>query len=283
MLLKRIIQQRLSEKVTDIAPLTGGDINQVYLINCVDKRYVVKHNSRTRFPEMFELEVQGLKALSKCGARTPAVIDHFESDKEQFLILEYIEQEAAKSEFWVHFSHDLSTLHQSSNTFFGLRQDNYIGSLIQANDPMPSWESFFIEKRLQPLTRIAFDKRLLSTRHLSDFERLYKMFSKLIPVEPPAMLHGDLWSGNLLCASGQQAVFIDPAVYFGHREVDIAMTQMFGGFGRQFIEAYNERFALQNDWEQRIPIHNLYPQLVHLILFGHSYLSGIEQVLKRFS
>ena len=282
MFVKRILEERLSTNIESIRPLAGGDINEVYKINCTLGNYVVKYNSRIRFPTMFNKEATGLNILRKVGLRTPNVIDHFEHMDDQFLILEYVTQEKAENKFWIHFANSLSELHHQSNASFGLDQDNYIGSLGQHNSQMPTWEEFFISKRLKPLIKMAFDKGLLTRKHLTDFDHFFTVFSELLPVEIPSLLHGDLWSGNLLCGSGQQAVFIDPAVYYGHREVDIAMTKMFGGFDSIYLDHYQDRFPLEKGWEERVPIHNLYPRLVHLVLFGRSYLSGIENVIQRY-
>ncbi len=128
----------------------------------------------------------------------------------------------------------------------------------------------------------AFDKNRLDRNHLNHFENLYTRLDKVLPKENPSLVHGDLWGGNLMKGKDQIPVFIDPAVYFGHREMDIAMTQMFGGFDNLYLDHYNEIFPLENGWEKRIAIHNLYPNLVHLILFGSSYLNGIERVIRRF-
>lgn len=283
MFVKKIIEERLSTEIESIVPLSGGDINQVFKITCTLGTLVVKYNSRRRFPQMFYKEANGLNMLREVGLRTPAVIDHFEHMDDQFLILEFIKEERAEHKFWIQFAKSLSMLHQKSQTSFGLDQNNYIGSLDQHNDQMPTWEEFFISKRLKPLVRKAFDKRLMTRKHLADFDHFYKIFSGLVPVEIPSLLHGDLWSGNKFCGLGQQAVFIDPAVYYGHREIDIAMTRMFGGFDPVFLDHYHNCFPLEKGWEERIPIHNLYPNLVHLVLFGNSYLSGIEHVLQRYS
>lgn len=283
MFVKRILEERLSTEIESISPLSGGDINEVYKINCTLGEYVVKYNSRLRFPAMFYKEANGLEILREGGLKTPNVIDHFEHMDDQFLILEYIAEKKVENKFWFHFANSLSELHQKSNTSFGLDQDNYIGSLVQRNGQMPTWEEFFITKRLKPLIKVAFDKGLLTRKHLADWDHFFTILAELLPVEIPSLLHGDLWSGNLLCGSEQQAVFIDPAVYYGHREVDIAMTKMFGGFDPVYLDHYQDCFPLEKGWEERVPIHNLYPRLVHLILFGHSYLSGIEQVIQRYT
>ena len=283
MYVKRIIEERLSTDVLSISKLSGGDINEVYKVNCPQGSYVVKKNSLLKFPGMFFKEANGLRILQEDGVKTPCVIDHFEQMDDQFLILEFIEQENPKINFWIHFASSLAVIHQKSNLEFGLDQHNYIGSLPQLNNKRKTWEEFFVLNRLKPLVRIAFDQGLLTKNHLVNFERFYSVLSDLIPTEPPSLLHGDMWSGNLLCGVGQQAIFIDPAVYYGHREVDIAMTRMFGGFDPVYLDHYNEHFPMEKGWEERIPIHNLYPHLVHLILFGKSYLSGIEHVIQRYT
>ncbi len=283
MLVKGIIEDRLSVKIESMSPLSGGDINDVYKINSSKGQFLIKSNDRELFPEMFEKEAKGLKLLSKGDVISPKVIDHFYSDEIQVLVLEYMIEERVTKEFWNYFAQDLSKLHQNNHRFFGLDHDNYIGSLEQPNQFKSSWEEFYIENRLKPLIKVAFDKGLLSRHHLSSFDAFFAVFSELVPDEQPSLLHGDLWSGNLLCATGQKPVFIDPAVYYGHREVDLAMTQLFGGFDKEYLNVYNDCFPLVKGWQKRIPIHNIYPNLVHLILFGSTYLGGIENVIKRFA
>lgn len=282
MFVKKIIEERFSTNILSISPLSGGDINEVLQFETSRGRYVVKFNDRDRYPKMLAKEAKGLKLILKTGFTTPQVVDTFSKGDHQFLILDYIDQEQPSEKFWIQFAKHLSFLHQNSNNFFGLDHSNYIGSLPQDNHPEISWEVFFVQNRLEPLIRTAFDRGLLKPVHLQSFEHLFSLLKELIPNEKPALLHGDLWSGNMLCAVDQQPVLIDPAVYYGHREVDIAMTRMFGGFNSSFLEYYNDYYPLEKGWEKRLPIHNLYPTLVHLILFGPSYLGGIERVLKSF-
>ena len=282
MLVKRIIEERLGTTIESISSLSGGDINEVYLVNCGLGQFVIKYNSSTRFPKMFYKEAEGLNALRDSKLITPVVVDHFEHMEDQFLVLEYVKEEKKEKKFWTNFAESLSVLHQKTSSSFGFGQDNYIGSLKQPNAQMSHWVDFFVSKRLKPLVRMAFDKKLMDKKHLIDFDEFYKKLFDLLPVEEPSLLHGDLWAGNLLCNFKQQAVFIDPAVYYGHREVDIAMTKMFGGFDPAYLYEYDERFPLTKGWQERIPIHNLYPHLVHLVLFGSSYLRGIENVLERY-
>lgn len=283
MFFKRSIENRLSTELISIKPVAGGDINNVYLLESPERYYILKNNLRYRFPEMFEKEARGLELLSRSHVKTPRVIDCFNEVEYQFLILEYFDSEVPAANFWHYFAISLAALHKSTSNHFGLNEDNYIGSLVQKNTACDSWETFFIRMRLAPQVKMAFDRGLIDAKFLKLFEKFSLVFSELVPEVQPALLHGDLWSGNLMSTKGQVPVFIDPAVYYGHREMDLAMTQMFGGFDASFLAIYNEHYPLDKGWEERIQIHNLYPSLVHLNLFGRSYLGGIQRVLKRFS
>ena len=281
MIAKRIIEQRLSTTIFSISRLSGGDINSVYFLKTAKGNFVVKLNDKEKYPKMLQKEAKGLELLRKGGLNTPIVIDQFEQDDSQVIILDHIESETPAKPFWLRFADELSKLHQNNNPDFGLDHDNYIGSLHQENSKKSSWEKFFVENRLVPMIKMGYDKKLLDKVHVTKFEDLFKILPEFIPTENPSLLHGDLWSGNLLCSELQTPVFIDPAVYYGHREIDIAMTQMFGGFDPIFLTHYQEINPLEIGWEERIEIHNLYPNLVHLNLFGKSYLSGIERVLEK--
>jgi len=281
MIVRRIIEQRLSVTIQSISNLSGGDINEVFFLRSSKGNFVVKLNKKDVYPKMLFKEGKGLELLRRGNVITPDVIDQFDHDDLQLIVLKHIESEVPTKHFWRRFAEDLSKLHRKHNEYFGLDHNNYIGSLPQENKMLPAWEKFFVENRLMPLIKMGFDKGLLNKNHLAKFEDLFKFLKDMIPTEKPSLLHGDLWSGNLLCGTGQQPVFIDPAVYYGHREVDIAMTKMFGGFDPVFLSQYHEIYPLAKGWETRIEIHNLYPNLVHLNLFGKSYLGGIERVLNK--
>ncbi|MFZ1692867.1 MAG: fructosamine kinase family protein, partial [Flavobacteriales bacterium] len=160
--------------------------------------------------------------------------------------------------------------------------DNYIGSLKQVNTPAADWPSFFIHQRLEPQLRMARDAKRVEAGMAFRFERLFAKLDQLITVEPPALLHGDLWSGNFICDANAQPVLIDPAVYYGHREMDIAMTKLFGGFDSGFYAAYNDAWPMERGWEERMDLCNLYPLLVHVNLFGGGYAAQVEAALRRF-
>jgi len=279
---KEILQEHLSENIENISSLIGGDINDVYKIITNQNTYVLKVNRKAIFPEMFKKEKKGLEILAKSGVKSPNVILTFLDSENQYLLLEFIKEKEINSIFWKNFAKDLAKIHSTTSKNFGLDHSNYIGSLPQDNSEKETWETFFIENRIKPLVKKAFNLQRLNSKHIISFENLYNRLDGILPKEKPSLLHGDLWGGNLMKGKNQTPVFIDPAVYFGHREMDIAMTQLFGGFDNSYLDHYNEIFPLEKGWEERITIHNLYPNLVHLILFGRSYLGGIERVIRQF-
>ncbi|MEN8137148.1 MAG: fructosamine kinase family protein [Bacteroidota bacterium] len=282
MFFKKRLEQNLSEHIIRITPLSGGDINDAYKIETTDNVYALKVNNKSAFPGMFEKEKRGLEAISKSGARVPEVILTYIDAEYQYLLMEFIEEGFSNMDFWEKFAIGLARIHKTAGTQFGLDYDNYIGSLHQDNSQKSTWESFFIENRLIPLVKSAFNYGTLQKKHLQYFENFYKKVSEIVPQEKASLLHGDLWGGNLMKGKGSTPVFIDPAIYYGHREMDIAMTQMFGGFNNNYFGYYNEVFPMAPGWEGRIEIHNLYPNLVHLNLFGSGYLKSIENVINRF-
>ena len=200
-----------------------------------------------------------------------------------FLLLEHIEGGLKNTAFWEDFGRSLARLHATTNERFGLERDNYIGSLKQTNTPYAYWDVFFNHCRLEPQVKMARDKQRLGMGEVLRFERLYMKLAALFPPEPPALLHGDLWSGNFLCDQFNKPALIDPAVYFGHREMDIAMTKLFGGFEPAFYSAYNAERPMEQGWEERVDLCNLYPLLVHVNLFDGGYAQQVRDVLIRFA
>jgi fructosamine-3-kinase len=158
-----------------------------------------------------------------------------------------------------------------------------MGSVPQLNTPDRDWTSFFIHRRLEPLVQQCLSKGLLTAKEHGLFEKLYERLPQLFDDgETPALLHGDLWSGNYLCSHEAEPVLIDPAVYYGHRCMDLAMTTLFGGFDKRFYEAYAHHFPLPKNYGEQFRLCNLYPLLIHLLLFGRSYLTSVQQTLLDF-
>jgi fructosamine-3-kinase len=264
-------------------PVGGGSINDAYRVDTNEGPFFVKVNSADRFPSMFEAEADGLRRLRETNTlRIPGVIAFGEDQDDSYFLLEHIEGGVKTTGFWEDFGRSMARLHGHTNTKFGLECDNYIGSITQVNTPQAKWDTFFIHCRLEPQVKMARERQLIGMGDVLRFERLYAKLPSLFPQEPPALLHGDLWSGNFLCDAHGKPVLIDPAVYFGHREMDIAMTKLFGGFEPAFFSAYNDERPLQQAWEERVELCNLYPLLVHVNLFGGGYVTRVQQGLKRY-
>ncbi len=285
--LNQLLSQRLDLQISSIhlSPVGGGSINDCYQVRSNSNiRHFLKRNSTTKYPSLFEKEKNGLEFLCKQKIiLTPSVIICDEFDDQQLLLLEWIENGVKTDQFWNQFGEQLAKLHQVTNSHFGLTEDNYMGALPQMNNPCQTWIDFFTHCRLQPQIKMAKEKRLLQTKHLAAFENLYKKLPGIFNNEKPALLHGDLWSGNFMCNQNSEPALIDPAVYFGHRSIDLAMTSLFGGFGKQFYDSYNYHYPFPKNYHEQWPICNLYPLLIHLNLFGSGYVSQIENTLQKFS
>lgn len=265
--------------------ISGGSINNTYKLTVNNQHtYFAKTNSATAFPQMFKKEKSGLLLLSKQQCiKTPTVIATLEAGKEQLLLLEWIQSGEITNHFWKLFGEQLAALHQSTHQFFGLNEDNYMGSVPQQNTYCHNWPQFFATQRLQPLVTQCLQKGLLTSAQAHLFEKLYSLLPEIYNDEPPALLHGDLWSGNFMCNSAGEPVLIDPAVYYGHRSADMGLTTLFGGFAPAFYESYHYHYTLPTNYKQQWQISNLYPLLIHLLLFGSSYLPQILQTLQVYN
>ena len=255
------------------SPVSGGCINHAHKIESSVGNFFIKFNSKSRFPGMFNAEAKGLALLNKSGSiRTPEVILTGTYQAFSFIILEFIEAGKRGEDYWENAGFQLAKLHRNTSAEFGLAHDNYIGSLPQSNKLHEDWIAFFISERL-----LAIGKEIIHPF----IDKLEKSLNERIPREVPALLHGDLWSGNIMCGPDGLATFFDPAVYNGHREMDLAMTRLFGGFSLEFYKAYHAEFPLENGFEERVDLHNLYPLLVHVNLFGGSYIDQVNAILNR--
>jgi len=275
--------QRYNFQILSLKSLGGGSINNVLLLDTSMGKLCLKYNFSNAFPKMFENESDGLQLLQSTGEiRVPRVIAVQVLSKYAYLLLEYIVPGRPVNDFMAEFGRSMARLHRHTEQHFGLSHDNYMGSLRQFNTIHSDWTSFFIQERLQRQVRMAIQAESLPSIAIRQFEKLYKLLENLLPKEKPSLLHGDLWSGNYLTTENGKACLIDPAVYYGHREIDIAMTTLFGGFDPCFYSGYQEIFALEPGWKERIDLYNLYPLLIHLNLFGSGYLDSILGILRKF-
>ena len=237
--------------------------------------------------DCFEKEVAGLETLRATKAiRVPEVVA-METAPCAVLILQWIEVAEITKGFWGNFGRALAQLHRSNTTVlqFGFATDNLIGSTHQPNQWSPCWSDFFRDQRLTFQVQLAFSKSLISNEERQLIERLYPKLPELLAGERvfPAVLHGDLWSGNFLCDSSQKPVLFDPAAFYGHSEYEFAMTKLFGGFASGFYEAYHEVLPADDATPTRIEIYQIYHLLNHVNLFGRSYWPAIEAIAKKYT
>lgn len=274
---------RLDLKITSESVLAGGSINQVLRLKTNQGYFCLKYNKAGSYPEMFKKEAMGLDILKSAGEiRIPTVIGTDNAGPFSYILLEFIHSGPGMSDFMTDFGHSLARLHKHTAEHFGLSHDNYMGSLPQSNRLHNSFPDFFMLERLEKQLALSRKKGYFSKEDHLKFDRLYKELSGIIPAEKPSLIHGDLWNGNFIVSEEGRVYLIDPAVYYGHREVDIAMSKLFGGFSPEFYSAYQELFPMEKGWEERMDIYNLYPLLVHLNLFGSGYLGEIRRIISRF-
>jgi fructosamine-3-kinase len=257
-------------KIESATSVSGGCIHDCYRVVIAGAQRFLKLNEE-RFADAFAGEADGLNALRTSGLRAPEPFSHGIAAGKAYLLLEYLDLKQ-RGDFAA-LGKMLAEAHRKAGMRFGWSRDNYIGSTPQQNDWCDDWAEFWRERRLRPQVELAA-----------------KNGFDLPPVDPapilqdhrpqPSLLHGDLWSGNAAFTTEGPVVF-DPAVYYGDREADLAMTELFGGFPREFYKAYNDAFPLPDGYEMRKHLYNLYHLLNHLNLFGGGYLGQVKAALGR--
>lgn len=274
--------QILSTEIMAVTPVSGGDVNQAMILETKLGRFFLKTNTSEFAGEMFESEAQGLNMLGIGVIATAEVLGFGRTDEGGFLLLKHIETGYRPIGFWEEFGGKIAALHRQVALVFGLGYNNFIGTLPQSNCQHDNFSDFYVHERLMPQLSIAHQQNKLQIADYQSFEKLFKQLPSLIPNEPPSLTHGDFWSGNFLCNSEGHPVLIDPAVCYAHREMDIAMSRLFGGFDRQFYKAYEAAWPLATGFEQRLPIYQLYYLLVHVNLFGGGYVGQVRSILNQF-
>ncbi|MFW6347512.1 MAG: fructosamine kinase family protein [Cyclonatronaceae bacterium] len=283
------------EQQTGSAPeyeqrLGGGSINDAAVVRWRGKKMVLKWNSAALY-DMFEVEQRGLELLHahRSVLEVPQVeatgVD--EAGDVSWILMPFIPTAGGGKKAQETFGRGLAELHRAGPregvTEFGLDHNNYIGRLPQDNTPAADWPEFFIERRIRPQLEAAVKAGLMPRSSFSQLDAITLKTPGIFPEEPPALLHGDLWGGNYLYTPHDTAALIDPAVYYGHREMELAFTMMFGRFASGFYEAYEESWPLAPGFAERKDLCNLYPVLVHVNLFGHGYTGQAKSILKRYA
>lgn len=282
---KTQVEQSLDTSIEGVQRVSGGSINQAAKITLGDGRECFLKWNRTADPDMFIKEEKGLTLLKSAGSdlQIPEVFATGKTkDGTGYLVQAFIREGSAGPNSAASFGEALADLHGHHEKRFGLDHDNYIGRLPQSNRWHRNWTIFFIQERMKPQLKMAINAGKLRSGILSNFEAMYKRLPDIFPDEPPSLLHGDLWGGNYFFDETGKATIYDPAVYYGHREIELAFTHLFGGFSKAFYSAYEDAYPLTSDFSKRKDIYNLYPLLVHTNLFGGSYARQVEGIVDRF-
>ncbi len=283
--IKKYIESFSGDSIALVNSIGGGCISESYKVKMQSGRnYFLKINLSAP-PDFFLKEANGLKELEKAGSiRVPKVILKDDS----FLLLELLNNESKRKNFFEDFGRRFASMHKYSSDNFGFYEDNYIGSNIQKNIPnnqnKRNWAAFYFENRILFQFRLA-EKNGYATEELRNgISSLENKMENILEgsQEKPSLLHGDLWSGNYMADENGDVCLIDPAVYYGHREADLGMTKLFGGFSLDFYSAYNETFPLSAGYEYRENIYKLYHVLNHLNLFGRGYYSQAISIIKSY-
>lgn len=262
-------------------PLAGGSINRSFCVYNKEVKYFLKTNDSVHH-DFFEKEGKGLNLLrNNCPLVIPKVIKTGISANTNYLLLEWLQNTSGTENSWENFAAGLADLHKTTQTNFGLNEPHYIGTLIQDNTYSDSWASFYKNYRILPFVKKLYNAGAFTKEDLTCAEKVCNNFKSIFPEEKPALLHGDLWSGNFMFTHSGAAIF-DPAVYYGHREMDLGMSLLFGGFDNRFYESYNECFPLEQNWLKRVALTQLYPILVHAVLFGSPYVQRARENIRLY-
>jgi fructosamine-3-kinase len=287
--LVRALAAAVGVPVTSLRGLRGGDVAESYRVELADGRTVFAKTHHRAPAGFFTTEAAGLAWLRAPGAvRVPDVLAVSDGDPDagapNFLVLEWVEEGNAAPTTEAALGRGLARLHVAGAPCFGREDRRSTGSRGLPNEPCATWVEFYATQRLLPLARLATDADVLDVRTVRDLERVAGALDALGgPPEPPARLHGDLWAGNRLVDAHGESWLIDPAAHGGHREFDLAMMRLFGGFGDRCFAAYAESNPLAAGWAERVALHQIAPLVVHAIKFGGGYRSAAAEAIARYT
>jgi fructosamine-3-kinase len=274
------LQRLLGATVTSTRTVIGGDINDAFAVSLSDGRRIFVKTRLDAPRDTYRWESEALAFLHEARALRVAEVVAVGED---FLALTWIQSGSRARDFDEQLGRGLAALHLAHVPSFGLSHHNYVGSLPQGNTPCATYTEFYREHRLRPLVARAHAHGLLDFSTLRDFDTLYDRLEGLLgPHEPPARLHGDLWHGNVMPGEQGEPVLIDPAVYGGHREMDLAMLQLFAAPSARLLSAYDEVYPRAPASAGRLQLMQLYPLLVHVCLFGSTYTPRVLSALRSY-
>jgi fructosamine-3-kinase len=281
--LARSVEEALGSAVATSARVHGGDVAIAFAADLADGRRIFVKTHRRPPPEFFTTEAAGLAWLGEAHAVDVPLVLAVSDGSPAFLALEWIERGSAGPTTEVDLGRRLAELHRAGPPSFGREDRRTTGSRALPNDPTETWSEFYASNRLLPLAKLASEVNVLPANTI---ERLESLARRLDAVggapEPPARLHGDLWGGNRHVGVGGRSWLIDPAAHGGHREFDLAMMRLFGGFGDDCFAAYAETFPLSDGWRERVALHQIAPLVVHAIKFGGGYVPAATAAIGRY-
>lgn len=279
------LNEILKDSIYQFKPIYGGDINQAAQIYCkIQGQLFIKYHQNAP-DNMFELEFLGLNQLihAKTSLHIPKPFLFGKTlSGISYLIMEFIETQSFTRFGFEKLGLGLAELHRIQRQEYGLDSPNFIGSLPQDNTWKSTFAEFFWENRILPQLKLAMEKNYFSLSEVNSIEKASKKWESIFPDEKASLIHGDLWAGNIFFGVDSVAGFWDPSVSFSHREMEIAFTSLFGGFPDSFYHAYETNFPLKPAFHQRKALYQLYPVLVHVNLFGGSYVSQAKAILNRY-
>jgi fructosamine-3-kinase len=281
--LRAALERSLGSACTVSAPVHGGDVAIAYRVDLADGRRVFAKTHAHPPPGFFTTEAAGLTWLRDAGALPVPEVWAVSDDPPAHLILEWIDTGRANGETEAALGAGLAALHRAGAPSFGREDRRTTGSRGLPNEPTATWAEFYATNRLLPLARLAREASALPEPSIDALEHLAGRLDRFGAAdEPPARLHGDLWAGNRLVDEAGRSWLIDPAAHGGHREFDLAMMRLFGGFGPDCFAAYAEAHPLADGWEERVPLHQIAPLVVHAIKFGGSYGPAATAAIDRY-
>ncbi|MEF8796352.1 MAG: fructosamine kinase family protein [Salinivenus sp.] len=284
--LRDALEARLDVSIESVATVGGGCIANACRVETDGSPFFLKYGD-DEVARTFPGEAAGLEALGEADSplAVPSVLETASPapDRPGFLVMEWINTGHKGQQFWTQFGEGLAALHRHAADEYGFDRDNFIGRLPQQNEWMDDWPAFFRTQRLEPQVGMARERGRWQTDWNEPLEALYRRLPDLLPSHPtPSVLHGDLWKGNYMVTATGTPALIDPATYYGHREADLAMTELFGGFQDRFYDAYRGAWGLAPGYETRRDVYNLYHLINHLNLFGGGYAGSVDGILRQF-
>ena len=281
--LRSAIEADLDARVIRAVGLRGGDVAVAYAVELDDDRRVFAKTHASAPPGFFTTEARGLSWLRAADAVAVPEVLAVSDDAPNHLVLEWIDEGRAGSSTERDLGVGLARLHRAGAPVFGREDRRSTGSRGLPNEPCATWTEFYAANRLLPLARLARESGALAPPTIADLERLAHRLDEFDTGEPPARLHGDLWAGNRLVDVEGRSWLIDPAAHGGHREFDLAMMRLFGGFASECFAAYNEAFPLVPGWEDRVALHQIAPLVVHAIKFGGGYVAAATAAIAQYT